>query len=157
MALPEMQITDAMRAAAEEMVYGYYMQNHKRHELTPKGATWYYDAKQALIQTAFDANPQYSAYKSKPSGRLGYPLESIRFDDAQKQEAQTAFDKTIQTVVEEAAGKIKGDKVPVDFTFKGDGEYYGTGHPPRGVPAELTETGTDWQTLIGARGGIART
>jgi hypothetical protein len=157
MALPEMQITDAMRAAAEEMVYGYYMQNHKRHELTPKGATWYYDAKQALIQTAFDANPQHSAYQSKPSGRPGYLLESIRFDDAQRQEAQAAFDQTLQTVVAEAAEKIKGDKVPADFTFKDEGAYYGTGYPPKGVPAELTERGTDWQKLVAGRGDIART
>lgn len=158
MALPEMQITDSMRKAAEEMVYGYYMQNHQRHKLTPKGATWYYDAKQSFTQTAFDANPQYSAFASKPSGRPGYPLEYIRLGKPEQQEAKAAFDGVLATLATEAIQRLKGGvgdrKVPADFSFKGDSEYYGNGYPPQGVPAELRGVETGWAEKVGPRKDI---
>lgn len=156
MDLPEMQVSDAVRDAAEQMVYGYYMQHYQRDKLTPKGATLYYDAREALRQAAFDANPQYCAFAAKPSGRPGNHLKYLRFDDAQRQEAQTAFDRVLQTVVAEASDKIKGDKTPEDFVFPGNDSYsyYGTGYPPRGVPAELTEVGAGWQELVKKRGDV---
>jgi hypothetical protein len=72
------------------------------------------------------------------------------------QMARTAFDQSLETVVAEATERMKGTTLPAEFSFRVEGGYYGSGYPPRGVPAELTVTDTGWQNTEEKRGERTR-
>jgi len=148
MVLPDIVITDQMQAAAQKMIRSFYLQNYEPQRLTPGRASAYYDNRQALVQAAFDANPDYIAFSSIPSGRTGHSLDHKRLNEKEVGAACGVFDAALNKLISQVIDDQKSEgNLPSDFSFKRDDTYYGNGYPPRGVPVEAG-FGNKWTDMV---------
>jgi hypothetical protein len=152
MDFPEIKETKAMRAAAANMLLTYReLEKAGRVQSDPEKK--YLDARLALCQAAFDANPLYSAYLAHADG-----VESRQLTPEEFGAAKARFNSALQKIVSDQVQFLKRTaKLPDDFvlpaTFENQ-DFYGTGLPPKG--AEPYGHGEHFQRLTAARGEIRR-